>query len=158
MSLLGEYSQQNIFTRQIMGLYLYASGAQRQVISVMSHLGISESYSSVTRKPRKATVEDVEDEGEEQPTVSQTPNFDLPVLNSEKAEKKKKKRPRKIQPWDAGTLRVLSNSMRQVSRSVAATGLFASVYDNINMVFRVSEQIMGRTGELKLILLQMNQC
>lgn len=132
-----------------MGLYLYASGAQRQVISVMSHLGISESYSSVTRKPRKATVEDIEDEGEELPAVSQTPNFDLPVLDSETAEKKtKKKRGRKIQPWDAGTLRVLSNSMRQVSHSVAATGLFASVYDNINMVFRVSEQIMGRTGEL----------
>lgn len=103
-------------------------------------------------------VKDIEDKGEELPAVSQTPNFDLPVLNSETAEKKtKKKRAQKIQPWDAGTLHVLSNSMCQVSRSVAATGLFASVYDNINMVFRVSEQIMGRTGELKVIVRQMNQ-
>lgn len=51
-----------------------------------------------------------------------------------------------IQPWDAGTLRVLSNAQRNMARNVASTGLFACVYDNINMMFRVSEQIMGRTG------------
>lgn len=63
------------------------------------------------------------------------------------APKKKSTKSRKPQPWDAGTLRVLSNSMRDMARGVAATGLFASVYDNINMVFKASEQIMGRTGE-----------
>jgi len=30
--------------------------------------------------------------------------------------------------------------------SVAATGLFGACYDNINMVFKVVEQVIGRTG------------
>ncbi|KAJ6517845.1 hypothetical protein DFH09DRAFT_1428362 [Mycena vulgaris] len=52
LALLGEYSHKNNYSRRIMGLYLYATGAQRQTISVMSHLGISESYQSITHKPR----------------------------------------------------------------------------------------------------------
>jgi hypothetical protein len=42
----------NNLSKQIMGLYLYAMGSQRQSISVMSHLGISESYPGLTGKPR----------------------------------------------------------------------------------------------------------
>ncbi|KAJ7852464.1 hypothetical protein B0H14DRAFT_3137112 [Mycena olivaceomarginata] len=38
-----------------MALYLYASGAQRQTISVMSHLGICESYQNLPHKPRTNT-------------------------------------------------------------------------------------------------------
>ncbi|KAH7918344.1 hypothetical protein BV22DRAFT_1075903 [Leucogyrophana mollusca] len=45
----------------------------------------------------------------------------------------------------AGTLELLSQSMRTVARTVAAGGLFLTVYDNINMVWKVAEQIVGRT-------------
>ncbi|KAL1728864.1 hypothetical protein EV714DRAFT_213991, partial [Schizophyllum commune] len=44
-----------------------------------------------------------------------------------------------------GTLRTLSESMRAAARRVASTGLYATVYDNINMVFRAAEQVVGRT-------------
>ena len=155
--MLGEYSQSNIFPRRVLGLYLYASGAQRQVISVMSHLGISESYSTLVRKLRKASVVAPIHDGT---TTLHTANPAVPVniqneyapapiasnLSAPAPKKAKARNARVPQPWDAGTLRVLSNSMRDMARGVAATGLFASVYDNINMVFQVSEQIMGRTG------------
>lgn len=56
----------------------------------------------------------------------------------------KKKKRTKQRP---GTLEFLSESMREVARHLAATGMFLTVYDNINMVWKVAEQIVGRTGE-----------
>jgi hypothetical protein len=43
-------------------------------------------------------------------------------------------------------LQELSLSMRGFARVAASTGLFAASYDNINLVFRAAEQIMGQTG------------
>lgn len=48
----------------------------------------------------------------------------------------------------SGVLIDLSNACRATTRSVAATGLFATVYDNINMMFHVAEQIVGRQSKL----------
>ncbi|KAJ7591842.1 hypothetical protein C8J56DRAFT_780827 [Mycena floridula] len=48
-----------------------------------------------------------------------------------------------------GSLRQLSDSMRQTYRTVASTGLFAGVYDNINWVSKISEQVVGRTDSLE---------
>ena len=47
----------------------------------------------------------------------------------------------------AGTLRLLSESMCASTCTVASTGLYASVYNNINMVFKVVEQVLDRTGK-----------
>lgn len=44
VGLLGERSQRNSYVKHVLGLYLYATGAQRQVLSVLSHLGICSSY------------------------------------------------------------------------------------------------------------------
>jgi hypothetical protein len=46
-----------------------------------------------------------------------------------------------------GTLYQLSNSMREKTRELAATGLYVTVYDNININFRNPEQIIGHHGE-----------
>ncbi|KAJ7026665.1 hypothetical protein C8F04DRAFT_966145 [Mycena alexandri] len=106
LALLGKFSHKNNYSRRIMGLYLYATGAQRQTITVMAHLGISESYQNLTHKPRTNA----------------------------------KRRTRRL-----STLHELSSSMRGFARVAASTGLFAAAYDNINMVFRAAEQILGRT-------------
>ncbi|KAI0078045.1 hypothetical protein K474DRAFT_1674371 [Panus rudis PR-1116 ss-1] len=45
--LLGERSQQNNYAKHVLSLYLYASGAQRQVISVLSKLGLCSSYTAL---------------------------------------------------------------------------------------------------------------
>ncbi|TFY56010.1 hypothetical protein EVG20_g9098, partial [Dentipellis fragilis] len=43
-SLLGERSRQNNHMQHVLGLYLYATGATRQQISVLNHFGLSISY------------------------------------------------------------------------------------------------------------------
>ncbi len=46
-----------------------------------------------------------------------------------------------------GTLCALSFSARGMARVIASTGLFALSYDNINMMFRAAEQVMGCGGK-----------
>ncbi|KAH7917339.1 hypothetical protein BV22DRAFT_1026562 [Leucogyrophana mollusca] len=114
---LSQYSQGNNYGRKVFSIFFYATGAQRQAISVASHVGLSESYASIVQKARRRPAS--------------TDNLqDMPVT----------------QIWKPGTLRALSDSVRTVARGVASTGLFGVVYDNINMMFRVSEQVMGRNG------------
>ncbi|KAL1707086.1 hypothetical protein EV121DRAFT_199968 [Schizophyllum commune] len=120
LQLLGEYSYANNLGKKALGLYLYASGSQRQPIEVMSHIGVTESYSGIIGKggaPRQYTTKGVDGAGTEIKTYFTRP----------------------------GTLRTLSESMRSTARRVASTGLYATVYDNINMVFRAAEQVIGRT-------------
>ena len=52
-SCLSEFSRSNNLLKRLFGLYLYATGAQRQVLSVLSHTGMAESYSNLTAKPSK---------------------------------------------------------------------------------------------------------
>ena len=79
----------------------------------MSHMGISESYNTITGKNAKNTT----------------------TGGAESCRQ-------------GGSLRQLSQSMVDMARTVASTGLFATSYDNINMVFRAAEQIVGWTGKL----------
>jgi hypothetical protein len=169
LQLLGEYSHSNNFSKRIMGLYLYATGSQRQPITVMSHLGLSVSYYSLVASGKK--TKNVDDSAE--PNQIAMPSDEDVLLSAEELtnstpidpsttsvsltfdgamdssaapatilpQGKKPRAPRK-----PGTLRSLSNSMRDLARGVAATGLYAASYDNINMVFKAAEQIIGRTG------------
>lgn len=52
---LSARSQKNNYTRIVFGLYAYASGAQRQLIELLAHLGICSSYSLLT-----ANIKDTE--------------------------------------------------------------------------------------------------
>ncbi len=58
--LLGERSQNNSLVKHFKGLYLYASGVKRQVISVFSRFGFCSSYPSIAGS---ITVEEVDDLG-----------------------------------------------------------------------------------------------
>ncbi|KAL1740171.1 hypothetical protein HDZ31DRAFT_48030 [Schizophyllum fasciatum] len=120
LQLLGEHSFANNLGKKALGLYMYASGSQRQPIEVMSHLGVTESYSGIIGKggaSRQYATKGVDGAEAQVKTYLTRP----------------------------GTLRVLSESMRCDARAVASTGLYATVYDNINMVFRAAEQAVGRT-------------
>jgi hypothetical protein len=130
---LGEYSHSNNLAKRMIGLYLYASGSQRQCITVLSTLGLSESYTNLTSKNirRKRNVKQAE---EPDPFVV------LPVPDSESTA------PLTEIVQRTGTLHQLSDSMRSRTRELAATGLFSVVYDNININFRNAEQIVGRHG------------
>lgn len=115
-------------------MYMYSTGSQRQPITVMSHLGISESYNAITgkkRKRKKKKADATSPVATELSAASVDAN-DI-VLDV-------------LQEGKGGSLRQLSDSMVDMARAIAATGLYGTSYDNINMVFRVAEQILGRTG------------
>ena len=117
-------------------MYMYASGAQRQAILVLSTLGLSERYSNLISKNvrRVRTVK-----GRKQKT-------------KEKGKEKEMERGLEITPGSiteqegpkvpTGTLYQLSESMHQETREIAATGLFVTVYDNININFHNPEEII----------------
>lgn len=47
LDLLGERSQNNSYGKHVIGLYLYATGISRQSLSVLSHLGLCSSYTTL---------------------------------------------------------------------------------------------------------------
>jgi len=133
---LGEYSHSNNLAKRMIGLYLFASGAQRQCITVLSTLGLSESYTNVLSKNIRRKRKVKHPEVEEDPFIDQPPIDQLPAPSTEIIQ-------------HTGTLHQLSDSMRSRAREIAATGLFSMVYDNININFRNAEQIVGRHGMSK---------
>lgn len=128
LSCLGEYSHANNLAKRVIGLYLYATGAQRQSIHVLSTLGLSESYSNlITRNiyRKRKTAKNAKDSEQAAAEGSDS--------DSEQVRR-------------TGTLHQLSESMREKTQELAATGLFGVVYDNINIDLRNAEQIVGRHG------------
>jgi hypothetical protein len=152
----------------MLGLYLYASGAQRQTIMVLSTLGITESYTNIVTKnkrrqrkkktsaepqdestPKPASIDNTtptEPQDESTPKPASIDNTTPPAITSTSE--------RESTPLSrySGTLRQLSDSMRIRARQIAATGLYSTVYDNINMMFRSPEQIIGRHGTSSILL------
>jgi hypothetical protein len=144
LACLGEYSHANNLAKRMIGMYMYASGAQRQSISVLSTLGLSESYSSlVSKNLRRVRILEKKSKAEEK---EKTPKHSEEGLGEgEKGECSLTEKD--VSKVPTGTLYQLSEYMRQETRKVAATGLFATVYDNININFRNPEEIIGRHGE-----------
>lgn len=127
----------------MIGLYLYASGAQRQTITVLSTLGLSESYTNIITKNKRRSK-----------SIKQSPH-DPVIPNLEFGNTTFKKDPNASPSHSlyTGTLHHLSDSLRTQTRAIAATGLYSVVYDNINMMFRSAEQIIGRHGECLLVVI-----
>ena len=145
LTCLGEYSHSNNISKKMLGLYLYASGTQRQTMTVLSTLGISESYTNiVTKKKRRKKASAEPQQAIDNELATPTPA----TGNNEASEVSTTKIDLEPDPSNCytGTLRQLSGSMRARARVIAATGLFSTVYDNINMMFRSAEQIIGRHG------------
>ncbi|KAJ7023836.1 hypothetical protein C8F04DRAFT_1213217 [Mycena alexandri] len=118
LALLNGRSQKNSYTQAVCGTYLMATGAQRQHFSVLHGIGFSMGYSSI---------------------ISQETKTKVTAADSTTKKKAKKKRARA-----PGTLWQLSQACRATARSLALTSLFLVMYDNINMMVRVTEQILGR--------------
>ncbi len=158
-------------SKRVLGLYMYATGSQRQPITLLSHLGLSDSYPSIvgttqTVKSRKPPQPMAPEEPEIVPTLSSpaetvqgsvtagttalpdteaasTTTNPVPLEPPKPTEKK----------YRTGTLLRLSGFMRAGARMVAATGMFAGSYDNINIAAKSAEQIIGRNCEVVPYLL-----
>ena len=64
-----------------------------------------------------------------------------PSLGDANAARHKKRRKQR------GSLDKLSIGLRRLARHIAAAQKLLIVYDNINMAWKVAEQIMARTGK-----------
>lgn len=109
---LAEHNNANNLARRVMGLYLYASGAQQQNFAVLSHLGLTESYTNVVRN--KANDPGVK---EELPTIApnSTATTFTPTIDRSSHDLEAPQEPetaalpmKKIRPWKIGTLQRLS--------------------------------------------------
>ncbi|KAI0350723.1 hypothetical protein OH77DRAFT_1514255 [Trametes cingulata] len=211
--LLGERSQNNSYVKHVLGLYLYATGAQRQIISVLSNLGFCSSYPSIAGSRGSMQTEGVSEDASEELSVEakdagvgtgegsstataqmdgddsdedDDPDWleDAPDNqedeqderevdgNSEDGEDDREQDeghttgesvPASEKPHGnveggseapasgfpllhrgAGLLRRISSACRRATRCCAHSSLCGHVYDNINMVFKIAEQILGR--------------
>ncbi|KAJ7264138.1 hypothetical protein C8J57DRAFT_1624548 [Mycena rebaudengoi] len=147
LSLLNGASQNNSYAQAVVGTYLMATGAQRQHFSVLQGFGISMGYASIITRGQtaketdtKANETDLRDDSGIDGVDPRTPGKHA-KKNKRARESKKKKKKRKRSP---GTLSLLSDACRATARALAATGLYLIVYDNINMMVRIAEQILGR--------------
>jgi len=117
----------------MIGLYLYASGAHRQCITVLSTLGLSESYTSLMSKNIQRKRKGKLSASGDDPFIDTVLGQVDPSASADLVQR-------------TGTVYQLSDSMHFRARQLAATGLFSVVYDNININFRNAEQIIGRHG------------
>jgi hypothetical protein len=121
LSLLRSKSQNNNYAQSVIGTYLMATGAQRQHFTVFAALGISTSYNSIIARPTIKPGKEILSENGKDPS---------------EGKKKKARSP--------GTLHLLSQACRQSARKLGSSHMFITVYDNINMMIRVAEQVVGR--------------
>ncbi|KAL1658032.1 hypothetical protein GGF50DRAFT_68075 [Schizophyllum commune] len=151
--LLGEYSRENSYFRHVFGLYLFASGATRQLITVLNHLGVSVSYVTLAGRGGKSLAWDniSSPEGEiDQPGTgtASAPTDGSPTSDFDDEEPAEPGQ-RKTRRARLGTLEKLSLSMRELTRELVAAHAFLVAYDNINMSWKVAEQIIGRTDSVE---------
>ena len=119
LNLLRCYSQRNTYMPKVVSAYMYATGAHRQHLSVLGSLGTTVGYSSLLQKKQARKV---------------TP--------------RPGKAPKIRQARSEGVVLQLSQSQRLAARKLAATGCYALVYDNINIMYRVAEQVLGRKSSI----------
>ncbi|KAH9836596.1 uncharacterized protein C8Q71DRAFT_707708 [Rhodofomes roseus] len=129
MSLLGERSQNNSYAKHVVGLYLYASGAQRQTISVLSHIGICSSYTSIA-----GTSSTTRDHPDASTDPGDLEGSSVPIPLSERR---------------AGLLRRLSEACRSSARAQVRIHELGHVYDNINWILNAPEQTMGHKSSVE---------
>lgn len=126
------------------------------MFSVLSHLGITTSYSTLIRKGVTASEREAlhnpevttpsPESGSSGESDSDPGNLPLESPNTGlKPNSYSKKSPL------VSILHTLSQSARNAARTLAATGLFGSTYDNINFLAHIATQLIGRTGEYMYI-------
>jgi hypothetical protein len=133
--LLRAYNRQNNLVQVILSLYMYTAGLQRQAFSVLSHLGLLISYSmlvsgmGLTASGRRQTHKKAKSGSAQQTAVA------------------------RFKKVAVGPLKNLSIECMKAVRNVVKQRIpIGIIFDNINMTYGVSEQVLGRTGMLILFV------
>ncbi|KAH9832850.1 uncharacterized protein C8Q71DRAFT_878441, partial [Rhodofomes roseus] len=136
---LSARSQKNNYARHIFGLYAYASGAKRQMIELLSHLGLCSSYNTLAANLGDDRLPP--DDDHLPPDTTPASDTDSSGSDDEDSDDEDK--------CVEGILKRLSDACRRAARANASSRLVAFVYDNINIVFRVAEQASGNKDTME---------
>jgi hypothetical protein len=122
-----------------------ATGAQRQHFTVFSALGICTSYTNIIAQATRAAAVNTDESAK---TDEANSSMVKPSESDDVNEVKLKKRKTRT----AGTLQLLSQACCDTAGKIASSHLFITVYDNINMMIRVAEQVLGRKSMKNFII------
>ncbi|KAB5587705.1 hypothetical protein CTheo_8854 [Ceratobasidium theobromae] len=128
-ALLREHSQKNNLLQVVFGLYMYAAGLQRQAFSILSHIGILVSYSHLISGLGVSAQHKKKQQVQRMAEIEQ----DILVSNSQEPS--------------LGPLKILSNeclNRLQHLASPESVEEIGFIFDNINLVQKVAEQVLGR--------------
>lgn len=145
---LGAFSHANSVSKHVLSVYMYATGSQCQPITLLSHLGISDSYPGIVRMTQ--TIHEGTSNISNEATAA-TVDDNAHGQNNSKDNGTK---PAKTRKYKMETLLKLSGFMHSGACMVAATRLFAGSYDNINIAAKSAEQIIGCNCKYRLILMR----
>ncbi|KAH9939563.1 hypothetical protein B0H21DRAFT_780573 [Amylocystis lapponica] len=137
IDMLGERSQNNSYMKHVLGLYMYATGASRQLLSVLAHLGICSSYPTLA----------------EHGQAGDSAGGSM----SEEAKKQEDAITLPLPERGAGLLKRLSNACLRTIRTIAQDRPLGAVYDNINMIVgRKDSQENGTCATIENAALRKN--
>ncbi|KAF7372061.1 hypothetical protein MVEN_00064400 [Mycena venus] len=150
-----EASQNNSYAQAVMSTYLAATGGQRQHYSVLSLYGFSMGYSSTISKTFAPKVKAVEDPGPDvNATAFDSDNKSSASKNEDEASgasqankkrrKKKKKGSKRKRVRGPGIFSILRDACMATNHALAASRKICLVYDNLNLMNHIAEQVLGR--------------
>lgn len=106
---------------------MYAAGLQRQVFEILAHLGLLVSYSLLVSGLGTRT-------------------------SSRRRSHKEAPNPKNNTTPTAGPLKKLSDgAIKEIKKAVELGKPIGFVFDNINLIFKVAEAVLGRIGTPSLI-------
>ncbi|KAF7343799.1 hypothetical protein MSAN_01960900 [Mycena sanguinolenta] len=146
LTLLRGASQNNSYAQAVMSTYLAATGGQRQHYSVLALYGFSMGYSSTIAKTFAPKVNvSAEDGGVDDGIDDNDATSDDDESHpSRKKRRKKKKKGKKKRIRGPGLLSSLRDACMATNQALAASRKMALVYDNLNLMNRIAEQVLGR--------------
>ncbi|KAK7029753.1 hypothetical protein R3P38DRAFT_3188615 [Favolaschia claudopus] len=148
LTLLRGASQNNNYAQAVNGMYLAASGAQRQHFPVLGIYGFSVGYTSIISSTARAGAAKQDESGSAGDTVDQSNEVDeapgVPASPSAGRKKKKGKKKKGKRTRAPGLLSLLREACMDTTRALAKSNLSLLTYDNINLMNRIAEQILGR--------------
>ncbi|EJD33790.1 hypothetical protein AURDEDRAFT_131505 [Auricularia subglabra TFB-10046 SS5] len=121
-SLLREHSRDNSLVATQNGLYLYAAGAKRQTIAVLSHAGWCCSYPRLVSKSKYPSKKGANKGQAASPNLANT---------------QKDHRPESKESYRR-------SQHQQDAQTLAASRRYSSTYDNINFTDSIAERTIGR--------------
>ncbi|KAI0687401.1 hypothetical protein BC835DRAFT_1286604 [Cytidiella melzeri] len=149
LQLLGQRSQQNSWSKHLFGLYLYATGTQRQTISVLSTWGVCSSYSTVAGSQAKSTSSHDNKSKKGKEKAYQSSETECPSQMATATSTTATTLPSTHQNVYAGLIRRLSQACCITVQQAARIHQLSHVYDNINLLFKAAEQVIGRKDSLE---------